>query len=46
VVGAVENDPKLKAGIALPEHLKRFTDGTRFDALLSDSTERLAKAAE
>jgi hypothetical protein len=46
VVGAVENDPKLKAGVALPEHLKRFTDGARFDALLSDSTEKLAKAAE
>jgi nitroimidazol reductase NimA-like FMN-containing flavoprotein (pyridoxamine 5'-phosphate oxidase superfamily) len=46
VVGAVENDPKLKAGVALPEHLKRFTDGARFDALLSDSTDKLAKAAE
>jgi hypothetical protein len=46
VVGAAENDPRLKAGIALPEHLKRFTDGTRFDALLSDSTQKRAKAAE
>ena len=46
VVGAVENDPRLKAGVALPEHLRRFTDGTRFDSLVADSTGRLAKAAE
>ena len=46
VVGAVENDPRLKAGVALPEHLKRLADGKRFDALLSESTDKLAKAAE
>jgi hypothetical protein len=46
VVGAAENDPRLKAGIALPEHLRRFKDGACFDALLSDSTQRMAKAAE
>jgi uncharacterized protein len=46
VVGAVEDDPKLKAGIAMPDHLRRFTAGERFDALISSSTEKLAKAAE
>jgi hypothetical protein len=46
VVGAIENDPRLKAGIAVPEHLKRFADGARFDSLISASTERLATAAE
>ncbi|MGH6893239.1 MAG: pyridoxamine 5'-phosphate oxidase family protein [Dongiaceae bacterium] len=46
VVGAIENDPKLKAGIGLPEHLRRFADGERFDALVSASTGQLAKAAE
>jgi uncharacterized protein len=38
VVGAVENDPRLKPGIAVPEHLRRFTDGARFDSLMSDSS--------
>lgn len=46
VVGAAENDPRLKAGVALPEHLQRFTADARFDALLSESTQKLAKAAE
>jgi nitroimidazol reductase NimA-like FMN-containing flavoprotein (pyridoxamine 5'-phosphate oxidase superfamily) len=46
VVGAVENDPRLKSGVALPKHLRRFTDGARFDALISSSTGKLAKAAE
>jgi nitroimidazol reductase NimA-like FMN-containing flavoprotein (pyridoxamine 5'-phosphate oxidase superfamily) len=46
VVGAAENDPRLKPGIALPDHLRRFEDGARFDALVSASTETLAKAAE
>ena len=46
VIGAAENDPRLKPGIALPEHLRRFTDGARFDALVSESTARMAKAAE
>jgi nitroimidazol reductase NimA-like FMN-containing flavoprotein (pyridoxamine 5'-phosphate oxidase superfamily) len=46
VVGAAENDPRLKPGIALPEHLNRFTDGKRFDALVSASTTQLTKAAE
>jgi uncharacterized protein len=46
VVGAIENDPRLKAGVAVPEHLRRFADGARFDALISSSTEKLAKAAE
>jgi hypothetical protein len=46
VVGAIENDPRLKPGIALPEHLRRFADGTRFDALVTASTDKLAKAAE
>lgn len=46
VVGAIESDPKLKAGVAMPDHLRRFADGERFDALVSASTERLAKAAD
>jgi nitroimidazol reductase NimA-like FMN-containing flavoprotein (pyridoxamine 5'-phosphate oxidase superfamily) len=46
VVGAIEHDPRLKAGVAVPEHLRRFADGARFDALLSESTAQLAKAAE
>jgi uncharacterized protein len=46
VVGAVENDPRLKSGVALPDHLRRFADGARFDALISSSTEKLAKVAE
>lgn len=46
VVGAIENDPRLKAGVALPEHLKRFADGARFDSLIAESTQHLAKAAE
>lgn len=46
VVGAIEHDPRLKPGIAAPEHLRRFENGARFDALLSASTEQLAKAAE
>ena len=46
VVGAVENDPRLKAGVALPEHLRRFADGARFDSLISASTAQVAKAAE
>jgi uncharacterized protein len=46
VVGAVENDPKLKAGVSLPDHLHRFTNGERFDSLISSSTGKLAKAAE
>ena len=45
VVGAIENDPRLKPGVTLPEHLRRFADGGRFDSLLSLST-RQAKAAE
>ncbi len=45
VVGAIENDPRLKAGVALPEHLRRFTDGARFDALVATSTKTLANAA-
>ena len=46
VIGAIENDPKLKAGVAVPEHLRRFADGSQFDGLLSESTSKLAKAAE
>jgi uncharacterized protein len=46
VVGAVENDPRLKAGVTLPEHLKRFADGERFDCLIAKSTKPLADAAE
>lgn len=46
VVGAVENDPRLNSGVALPEHLRRFKDGARFDALIAESTQRVAKAAE
>ena len=46
VIGAAENDPRLKPGIPLPEHLGRFIDGTRFDALVSASTTQLSKAAE
>jgi len=46
VVGAAEDDPRLKAGVAVPEHLRRFADGARFDALLSESTAQLAKAAD
>jgi nitroimidazol reductase NimA-like FMN-containing flavoprotein (pyridoxamine 5'-phosphate oxidase superfamily) len=46
VVGALENDPKLKAGIGVPEHMRRFAEGTRFDALIVESSDKLAKAAE
>ena len=46
VVGALENDPRLKAGVSVPEHLSRFSDGKRFDTLVADSTQHLAKAAE
>jgi nitroimidazol reductase NimA-like FMN-containing flavoprotein (pyridoxamine 5'-phosphate oxidase superfamily) len=46
IVGAIENDPKLKPGVPAPEHLRRFADGARFDSLVSDSTGQLAKAAE
>ncbi len=46
VIGAIEQDPKLKPGIALPQHLHRFTDGARFDALVAESTSKVAKAAE
>jgi hypothetical protein len=46
IVGAIESDPKLKAGVSLPDHLRRFADGARFDSLISASTEKLAKAAE
>jgi uncharacterized protein len=46
VVSGVESDPRLKPGIALPEHLKRFAEGERFDSLIAASTGRLAKAAE
>lgn len=46
VVGALENDPKLKAGIGVPEHMRRFAEGVRFDALIGESSEKLAKAAE
>lgn len=46
VLGTIENDPRLKPGIALPEHLRRFAAGARFDELLTESTTRLAQAAE
>jgi nitroimidazol reductase NimA-like FMN-containing flavoprotein (pyridoxamine 5'-phosphate oxidase superfamily) len=46
VVGALENDPRLKPGVAAPEHLQRFSDGKRFDTLVAESTQHLAKAAE
>jgi uncharacterized protein len=46
VVGALENDPKLKAGVGVPEHMRRFTEGARFDGLISESSEKLAQAAE
>jgi uncharacterized protein len=46
VLGAVENDPRLKSGVTLPQHLERFTEGARFDVLVSESTDKLAKAAE
>ena len=46
VVGALESDPKLKAGVGTPAHMQRFTDGTRFDALLAESTGLMKNAAE
>jgi hypothetical protein len=46
VVGTAENDPRLKAGVAPPDHLRRFTDGARFDTLVATSTTKLASAAE
>ncbi len=46
VVGALEADPKLKAGVGVPEHMRRFTDGARFDTLIAESSDKLAKAAE
>jgi len=46
ILGAAESDPRLKPGVALPDHLRRFAAGAQFDRLVSASTERLAKAAE
>jgi hypothetical protein len=46
VVGALENDPRLKAGVSVPEHLSRFSDGKRFDTLVAESTQHLPKAVE
>lgn len=46
VVGALEADPKLKAGVGVPPHMQRFSEGARFDALLSESTALMKKAAE
>jgi hypothetical protein len=46
VVGAVENDPRLKDGVNVPAHLKRFAEGAQFDSLVAESTGALKKAAE
>jgi hypothetical protein len=46
VVGAIENDPRLKPGVPVPQHLKRFAEGVRFDSLLSANAQSQAKAAE
>ena len=40
VIGAPEADPLLKAGVAWPEHLKVFQDGTRFDTVLTEHAKR------
>lgn len=46
VIGALQPDPKLKEGVGVPEHMRRFAEGADFDRLMGESTERLAKAAE
>jgi hypothetical protein len=46
VLGAIENDPRLKSGVAIPEHLGRFARGAQFDTLIAASTKKLANAAE
>jgi nitroimidazol reductase NimA-like FMN-containing flavoprotein (pyridoxamine 5'-phosphate oxidase superfamily) len=37
VVGAAEADPKLKAGVGWPEHLRLFTERRRLDALMTEN---------
>lgn len=37
VVGAAIADPKLKAGVAWPEHLKRFSEHRRLDAVMTEN---------
>ncbi len=46
VVGALEADPKLKPGVAMPPHMRRFAEGATFDAIIAENSARLAKAAE
>lgn len=46
VVGALETDPKLKAGIAVPPHMQRFAEGAAFDQVIAQNTAGLAQAAE
>ncbi len=46
VVGALESDPKLKPGIAVPPHMQRFAAGAAFDQVIADNTAALAQAAE
>lgn len=39
VIGAAVPDPLLKAGVGWPEHLKLFSEGRRFDAVLTEHAE-------
>jgi len=39
VVGAAVPDPKLKEGVAWPEHLRLFKDGQRFDSVMTENAE-------
>jgi nitroimidazol reductase NimA-like FMN-containing flavoprotein (pyridoxamine 5'-phosphate oxidase superfamily) len=40
VIGAAEADPKLKPGVAWPEHLRLFTERRRLDALMTENAEK------
>jgi nitroimidazol reductase NimA-like FMN-containing flavoprotein (pyridoxamine 5'-phosphate oxidase superfamily) len=39
VVGAAVPDPKLKAGVDWPEHLRLFTENRRLDAVMTENAE-------
>ena len=46
VVGALEVDQKLKAGIGVPPHMQRFAEGAQFDEVIAENSAGLAQAAE
>lgn len=39
VIGTAVPDPKLKAGVAWPEHLRLFTENRRLDAVMTENAE-------